>query len=378
MDSYNPDELRDEPERDSHQATTERTPNPLGELPQSDESDPASTHGVRLPSPERITQAPGSPPAKGWVILGTGQELQLAKPSARLAARAIDSVILVILIIGGFVLVVVAAEDLANWSNWLSLATGFIVVLIAHLYEIALVALKGQTVGKMVTKIRVARLDNGGLPSWIRSICRSALPGTLGAVSYRLPSSFYYIGTLLVLLCYVSLTWHRYRRGWHDMIAGTIVVNTHRGMMDRYNHEERQSDQGGHDRGESEPAGAPREFPWQESAGTDQSPPVWEEQPATTAAADVGTQAAARAGSGPAPGNGMAVAGFVLSLMSLVLSLAPVLNIIPWILAVTFSWLGVSRANDQGRPHRGLAIAGLSVSLVSLVLSIVWIVWIRS
>ena len=68
----------------------------------------------------------------------------------------------------------------------------------------------------------------------------------------------------------------------------------------------------------------------------------------------------------------MAVAGFVLSLVSLIP--IPILNIVFWVLAVTFSSIGLSRSNTQGRPHRGLAVAGLSISLVSLVVGIIIVV----
>ena len=67
-------------------------------------------------------------------------------------------------------------------------------------------------------------------------------------------------------------------------------------------------------------------------------------------------------------GNGLAVAGFVLSLVALIP--IPFWGIIPWILAVTFSSIGLSRANNHGLPHRGLAIAGLCISLGALLVVI--------
>ena len=63
-------------------------------------------------------------------------------------------------------------------------------------------------------------------------------------------------------------------------------------------------------------------------------------------------------------GNGMAVAGFVLSLCSVVFFWAPVLNFIMWVLGIVFSGIGLSRSNKMGLPHRGLAIAGLVIALV--------------
>ena len=67
---------------------------------------------------------------------------------------------------------------------------------------------------------------------------------------------------------------------------------------------------------------------------------------------------------GPAPvyvvnaeKNGLAVAGFVLSIISLVLAWTILVAAICWILAVVFSAVDLNAANNNGKPHRGLAIA---------------------
>jgi len=63
-------------------------------------------------------------------------------------------------------------------------------------------------------------------------------------------------------------------------------------------------------------------------------------------------------------GNGMAVAGFVLALCSVVLFWFPGVNFIAWVLGIVFSGLGLSKANKEGMPYRGLAIAGLVIALL--------------
>lgn len=70
------------------------------------------------------------------------------------------------------------------------------------------------------------------------------------------------------------------------------------------------------------------------------------------------------------PGNGLAVAGFVLSIVAAVFFWVIFFNAICWILGLVFSSIGLSRANKQGLPHRGLAIAGLSISLGGFLLLI--------
>ena len=72
------------------------------------------------------------------------------------------------------------------------------------------------------------------------------------------------------------------------------------------------------------------------------------------------------------PGNVMAIAGFALSLCAVTLFWLPFPNLIAWILGVTFSAIGLKRAN-RGAPYRGLAIAGLVISLGAAVLMILFI-----
>ncbi len=105
--------------------------------------------------------------------------------------------------------------DFLSWS--LTPAVAF--------YEIAFIAVKGQTPGKMATRIRVVQAEDlfrpewGRPPSWGRSLIRWGLPFVLG-----LPGFFIPFGNVLALLCYLSLTWDRDRQGWHDKAARTFVV----------------------------------------------------------------------------------------------------------------------------------------------------------
>lgn len=64
--------------------------------------------------------------------------------------------------------------------------------------------------------------------------------------------------------------------------------------------------------------------------------------------------------------NGMGIAGFVLSLLALVLGGVPGVNAILFLLSLIFSIIGVSKKNRK----KGLAIAGLAISVVVLILLI--------
>jgi len=162
----------------------------------------------------------------GWATLGTGEGVQLAGPGGRLGARIIDVAIIVVVFIILIIVGVASAIGLADGDSTVieedSAAVGAIVaftllaVAISVLYEVTLIATKGQTLGKMATRIKVVRADNGLVPGWGRSIGRWIIPAALGFIPF--------VGWLLSLLVYVSLLWDKVRQGWHDKAAGTLVI----------------------------------------------------------------------------------------------------------------------------------------------------------
>ena len=132
--------------------------------------------------------------------------------------------------------------------------------------------------------------------------------------------------------------------------------------MGRYNREERS-----HDRDEPPASSPPGQFPWQESARADQPEEVWEGPPD----GQVGDAAPARPQDGGP--NRMAIAGFVLSLLMWIPFPEPAgfINFLFWVMALTFSSIGLRRSRKRGLPQKGLAIAGLCICLVSVVLLII-------
>ena len=120
--------------------------------------------------------------------------------------------------------------------------------------------------------------------------------------------------------------------------------------------------------GEPDTSEASEEFPWQESAGTDQPSPVWEDQPADTpmSAGRPGSAATVR----HTNRNRMAIAGFVCSLVMWI-PFPSRLNFVLWVMALTFSSIGLRRSRKRGLPQKGLAIAGLCLSLIGVVAIIV-------
>jgi len=194
----------------------------MSDLPPPPEFEPGSSSQPPPPPPDPSAQAPQT--AKGWAMLDTGQSVELAGPAARLGARILDWLIMVVvgLLIGlvgiggtigdetGGEAVELAIEDV--------LITLLLIVVIGIAYEVSMIALKGQTLGKMATKVKVIRADNGQLVGWGKSIVRWIIPILLFLIPF--------IGWILALLVYVSLAWDRVRQGWHDKAAKTLVVKT--------------------------------------------------------------------------------------------------------------------------------------------------------
>ena len=84
------------------------------------------------------------------------------------------------------------------------------------LYEVTMIATRGQTLGKMAAHIMVIRSDSGLQPGWGKSLGRWALPYGMGIIPL--------FGWLMALVCYLSLTWGHNHQGWHDKAARTFVI----------------------------------------------------------------------------------------------------------------------------------------------------------
>ena len=137
----------------------------------------------------------------------------LADSGARLFARILDGVLL----LGVTLALVVPASVAAGTAVVRVMMLLFVVgAVVGLLYEPLMIARNGQTVGKMLLRVRVVRADGSGVPSVGRSFRRWAVPGVLAFIPF--------VGWLLTLVCYGSLLWDRSKQGWHDKAAGTVVV----------------------------------------------------------------------------------------------------------------------------------------------------------
>jgi|GEM_PF-3558861 len=76
-------------------------------------------------------------------------------------------------------------------------------------------------------------------------------------------------------------------------------------------------------------------------------------------------------------GKGIGIAGFVISIVALIIFWFPILGIVLGVLALVFSIIGISAANKHNRP-KGFPVAGMIISIISIIIAVLWITVIAS
>ncbi|WP_241777691.1 RDD family protein, partial [Streptomyces sp. CT34] len=170
---------------------------------------------------------PGAPPAGG--PYGAGEYgadplagmPPLANRGKRLVARIIDAII-----IG--VPVTLIMNAIVGWVDYFSTSNveaskqatvSGVTMLVYLIYEGLMLTSRGQTVGKMAMKIRVAMLSNGSVPTTQAGWTRAAV--------YTLPEIVPCCGFVFWLLNVLWCTWDKpYQQCLHDKAARTVVVAT--------------------------------------------------------------------------------------------------------------------------------------------------------
>ena len=194
------------------------------------------------PTPPPPGPAGGGTGSKArWATTGAGTTVELAGIKARLGARVLDTVLIFILTAVGARIYFAADLSDALSPATSGLLTALITVAIGALYEVWMIAVKGQTLGKMVVGIGVRRGDDGELPGWASSLRRWLLPGLAGLASDWVSLYLLYILIGVGGSAYVSLLWavvpHALRTGsgWLALLstprccgAGTVKAGTTR------------------------------------------------------------------------------------------------------------------------------------------------------
>jgi uncharacterized RDD family membrane protein YckC len=151
----------------------------------------------------------------------------------RLAAYILDVILIGIVAgVGGAAYFAVAQVTDENqlWPN-LAAQVGTV------LYFVILLWLKGASFGMMMLGMKVVRHDGAKL-SFLRSLARNLalsvimLPTTIGTFLAFLTDMdlaaavLLIVGSVISVVFAVTLGSHAAKRGWHDLIAGTMVIRT--------------------------------------------------------------------------------------------------------------------------------------------------------
>ncbi|HEV8624809.1 MAG TPA: RDD family protein [Acidimicrobiia bacterium] len=158
------------------------------------------------PASQTVARCPGLP---GNVQPGE----RLATIGQRVLARLIDGLLTVVP--GAVVFVFALGQSFNTDQTSLPLGLRFIGLVLPFAYEVSLVAVWGQTLGKRFVGIRVVGPD-GRPPGWGRSLRRWLVPFALGMVPF--------IGWLLGMAVVLRAAFVQDRRGFHDLAADTVVL----------------------------------------------------------------------------------------------------------------------------------------------------------
>ncbi|MFF3559094.1 RDD family protein [Streptomyces sp. NPDC002574] len=184
-------------------------PHPQGQNPYDQQQpppfpqQPASPYGYPQAPPAGYGQMPVDPALAGMP--------PLADSGQRFLARLIDFGMFFVALI---ILLVVTGTSVMDTGAFLGIE--LLVFGGQFIYEALMLQSTGQTIGKKVMKIRVAKLADGSPPgsaAW----GRAAVYSFIGVVPC--------VGVILSLLNVLSHLWDKpYRQCWHDKAAKTVVV----------------------------------------------------------------------------------------------------------------------------------------------------------
>ena len=152
---------------------------------------------------------------------------ELASPGVRLVAWIIDFLIYFVLTIVaaviGFAVASVILSGVGDSFNLAGLAVMVVLaglaLLVIFIIQMVLLATRGQTIGKIIMKIRIVDAQTGAHPGWARLILlRTIVNGIIISVLNILPGAggaYFLVDSLFIF--------REDHRTIHDLIAGTRV-----------------------------------------------------------------------------------------------------------------------------------------------------------
>lgn len=131
----------------------------------------------------------------------------------RAVARLLD--VFIVFNVAGLLTVLLVRPSEGDTSALSFVIVQAVFLAIAGLYEGAMVAWRGQTLGKMLLRLAVVRRSDGAPPTPAESAVRF-FPWLWLFVPF--------VGQLLWIVMYLTAIPNHRRQGWHDRAASTLVV----------------------------------------------------------------------------------------------------------------------------------------------------------
>jgi len=204
-------------------------------------NDPTQPFGVPPVAPQQPVQYGGQPPggfqpAAQPYQYGSGLPggVNLATPGKRIVGYLIDGIILAVVFIPLWILLFASLGDsttttdqfgnTTNFNGSLGLGGIFMLTLATYaiqmLYHVGFVAVKGQTPGAMVMKVKVVRHADGQVPGWGPGFMRW-IPNLVAVV----PCIGSFLGLGLWIWALVNLFNNPLRQTPFDLAAKTVVID---------------------------------------------------------------------------------------------------------------------------------------------------------
>jgi uncharacterized RDD family membrane protein YckC len=171
---------------------------------------------------EDVRAAIGALEAEGYT-----EEMEYKGPLIRLVAVGID-----MLILGIINLIINVGIDLdeTGVGLWLTPAIGIF-------YFIGFWAWRGQTLGKMAIGAKILRIDGSDIGLGRAVLRYVGFFAYLATVSYTI-LRWWYVAIIIIVAVSLFIGLNREKRGLHDLIAGTVVVNSRPKPLEDYEEEE--------------------------------------------------------------------------------------------------------------------------------------------
>ncbi|HXI57609.1 MAG TPA: RDD family protein [Polyangia bacterium] len=166
--------------------------------------------------------SPFAPPKANLEGVAVSADAPLANRGARLGAILLDGLIMLPALVpfgvGGYLARAAAVDGRPGAPGsgaMMAMGLGALLLLAVFIYQIYLLATRGQTLGKRWMKIRIVKLD-GSNPGFVAAVLlRAGVNGIISGIPY--------LGGLYALIDALFI-FRDDRRCVHDLIAGTRVI----------------------------------------------------------------------------------------------------------------------------------------------------------